>query len=571
MNVFQKTLFLLNKKEKTYIFFISFINIIGVLVEMISFALIIPVFNIIFFEKYPSYIPDSYINFFIFDNSFKILILIFFIIIFFLKNILLIYINFLTVKFYNFLNQRISNDLFKLYLTRNYSFFVSDKSDFFIRKLINDTLGTKTFLNCTQNLIVDILLVAALVLLLSFVNLKLFFFFVITFLFVILFYFKIIKKRVKNWSYLYQENLGKLQTTIIEFSRGIKDIILYDLGLIFFKKYSFYNFNSVNSFFKIDFISNVQRFWMEIVAVIAVFFPLIVFLLLGKSLDNLISVFALLTAVLFKIIPTFNRIIGAFQQQRFYKPSFDLVFNEFFKKKNESIDIVANYNFKNVIEFKNVFFSYLSNNQLPILKNINLKIYKGESVAILGSNGSGKSTFLNLLTCLVEPSDGQILIDGNIDITKIKKSWIKNLSYVQQNIFLLNDSIKNNIMFGDNKKIDIEKYNEILHLLNLDEIFKNFSNKLDTIVNIDRVNLSGGQKQLISIARALYKDTDIIIFDEANSALDYNYLNILKDLLIKLKNQKTIILVTHETRLLENSFDKIFKINSGNLILEKIK
>jgi ABC-type multidrug transport system fused ATPase/permease subunit len=569
MNVFQKTLFLLNKKEKTYIFFISFINIIGVLVEMISFALIIPVFNIIFFAKYPSYIPDSYINFYTFNNSFKIFILIFFIIIFFFKNIFLIYVNFLTVKFYNFLNQRISDDLFKLYLTRNYSFFVSEKSDFFIRKLINDTAGTKTFLNCMQNLIVDILLVVALVLLLSFANLKLFFFFTIIFLFVILFYFKIIKKRVKNWSYLYQENLGKLQSTIIEFSRGIKDIILYDLGLIFFKKYSFSNFNSVNSFFKIDFINNVQRFWMEIVAVVAVFFPLIVFLLLDKSLDNLISVFALLTAVLFKIIPTFNRIIGAFQQQRFYKPSFDLVFNEFFEKKNESIDIVANYNFKNVIEFKNVFFSYSSNNQLPILKNINLKIYKGESVAILGSNGSGKSTFLNLLTGLVEPSDGQILIDGSIDIMKIKKSWIKNLSYVQQNIFLLNDSIKNNIMFGDNKKIDIEKYNKILHLLNLDEIFKNFPNKLDTIVNIDEINLSGGQKQLISIARALYKDSDIIIFDEANSALDVNYLNILKDLLTKLKKHKTIILVTHEILLLQDSFDKIFKINSGNLILEK--
>lgn len=569
MNVFQKTLFLLNKKEKTYISFVSFINIIGVLVEMISFALIIPVFNIIFFEKYPSYIPDSYINYYTFNNSFKILILIFFIIIFFLKNIFLIYIHFLTIKFYNFLNQRISNDLFKLYLIRNYSFFVSEKSDFFIRKLINDTAGTKIFLNCMQNLIVDVLLVVALVLLLSFANFKLFLFFTIIFFFVILFYFKIIKKKIKNWSFLYQENLGKLQTTIIEFSRGIKDIIIYDLGSLFFKKYSLFNLKSVNSFFKIDFINNVQRFWMEIVAVVAVFFPLILFLLFDKSLDNLISVFALLTAVLFKIIPTFNRIIGAFQQQRFYKPSFDLVFNEFFEKKNESIDIIANYNFKNVIEFKNVFFSYSSNNQLPILKNINLKIYKGESVAILGSNGSGKSTFLNLLTGLVQPTDGQILIDGSIDITKIKKSWIKNLSYVQQNIFLLNDSIKNNIMFGDNKKIDIEKYNKILHLLNLDEIFKNFPNKLDTIVNIDETNLSGGQKQLLSIARALYKDSDIIIFDEANSALDINYLNILKDLLIKLKKHKTIILVTHEILLLQDSFDKIFNINSGNLILEK--
>ncbi len=420
-----------------------------------------------------------------------------------------------------------------------------------------------------MNLIVDVLLVVALVLLLSFANFKLFLFFANIFFFVILFYFKIIKKKIKNWSFLYQENLGKLQTTIIEFSRGIKDIIIYDLGSLFFKKYSLFNLKSVNSFFKIDFINNVQRFWMEIVAVVAVFFPLILFLLFDKSLDNLISVFALLTAVLFKIIPTFNRIIGAFQQQRFYKPSFDLVFNEFFEKKNESIDIIANYNFKNVIEFKNVFFSYSSNNQLPILKNINLKIYKGESVAILGSNGSGKSTFLNLLTGLVQPTDGQILIDGSIDITKIKKSWIKNLSYVQQNIFLLNDSIKNNIMFGDNKKIDIEKYNKILHLLNLDEIFKNFPNKLDTIVNIDETNLSGGQKQLLSIARALYKDSDIIIFDEANSALDINYLNILKDLLIKLKKHKTIILVTHEILLLQDSFDKIFNINSGNLILEK--
>jgi ABC-type bacteriocin/lantibiotic exporter with double-glycine peptidase domain len=279
-------------------------------------------------------------------------------------------------------------------------------------------------------------------------------------------------------------------------------------------------------------------------------------------------VFALLAAILFKIVPCFNRIINNIQIIRFNKPSFDIIFKEYFIARKEIQSDINFIEFQNLIEFKDVSFSY-SSKKISILKNINFKISKGESIAIIGPNGAGKSTLLNLLSGLILPTQGKILVDNVHNISKIHKSWLNNISYVQQNIFLLNDSIKKNIIFENDNMFDAKKYNKILNLLNLEDSFKNFPMKLDTIVSNDEGNLSGGQKQIISIARALYKNSHIIIFDEANSALDINYLKVLKDLLKKLNKSKTIILVTHELLLLENNFDKIYKIEKGNLMLFK--
>ena len=144
---------------------------------------------------------------------------------------------------------------------------------------------------------------------------------------------------------------------------------------------------------------------------------------------------------------------------------------------------------------------------------------------------------------------------------------MKKISYVQQNIFLLNDSIKNNITFENKDELNIKNYSYIKEFIDLDEAFSNLSNGLNTIVGNDGLNLSGGQKQLISIARALYKNSDIIVFDEANSALDFYYKDILKKTIQKLKGTKTIIFVTHDLSFLENSFDEVYLIESGQISL----
>jgi ABC-type bacteriocin/lantibiotic exporter with double-glycine peptidase domain len=198
---------------------------------------------------------------------------------------------------------------------------------------------------------------------------------------------------------------------------------------------------------------------------------------------------------------------------------------------------------------------------------VNFNINKGECILILGENGSGKSTFLNIISGLVKPNVGEILIDNNINIYENKSNWFKEINYVQQDIFLLKKTIKENIILGNVNNFDVLKFDKINKLLLLDQAFGVLNNKLETIVGVEGVNLSGGQKQIISIARALYKNGDIFLFDEPSSALDSYYQKILAKIIEFLKNNnKTIIIITHDILLFKEFANVIYKIDSGNFV-----
>jgi ABC-type bacteriocin/lantibiotic exporter with double-glycine peptidase domain len=205
-----------------------------------------------------------------------------------------------------------------------------------------------------------------------------------------------------------------------------------------------------------------------------------------------------------------------------------------------------------------------------ILNNVNLLINKGDCVAIRGLNGSGKTTILNLISGLIKEKSGSILVDGIYKIYENKNEWSRNISYVQQNIFLLNTSIKNNIILDDKKEIDEKKLDKIISLLDLNFFFSNLINGINSPVGSDGVTLSGGQKQIISIARALYKDSDIIIFDEPNSALDEEKSVLLSEVIKIINLNKTIIVVTHDLNSFKGCFTKIFSIKNGIILTENV-
>jgi ABC-type multidrug transport system fused ATPase/permease subunit len=570
----KKILFLLNKDETRFLLIISFFTLLGIFFEMLSFAIIIPVFNIIFLNNF---YDNSFLNIFFPSNDFlitkdfKIIVLLFLLLVFFIKNTYLIFLNYYNKKFFYFLNIRLSSHLFSLYLKQNYSFFLSDKSDNLLRKSTNDVTGFQTFLNSFQALITELIFIFFLSILLFSANYFIFLFCTFVFTTISILYIKIVREKIKFWSHSYQENLGFLQNLITEGVKGVKDIFIYSLEKFFSKKFYHFSKTTQIAFFKIDFINNVQRFWMEILAVFSMTVPIIVLLFFNININELIPIFVLFSVSIFRIIPSFNRIIQNYQNIKFFTPSVDLIYKEFLELSiNNNTLISENFNFKNTIEFKNVSLSY-NKNSLPVLTDVNIKILKGESILILGDNGSGKSTLLNVLSGLLEPSSGKIFIDNEYDIYRNKKIWLSKLSYVQQNIFLINTTIKKNILLEQDPVSDNSKFMNICNLLSLDKVFSNLPQKLDTVVGNDGLYLSGGQKQLISIARALYKNSEIIVFDEANSALDKDYTSILKNLIISLKGKKTLIMVTHELSFLKDSFDKIYRIQSKNLILEKDK
>ena len=230
---------------------------------------------------------------------------------------------------------------------------------------------------------------------------------------------------------------------------------------------------------------------------------------------------ALFAAAAFRIMPSISRLIVNFQALRFSVSGVDKLHKEFPLKSELSYmsNPETKIDFNREVNISNISFKYPSNNKY-ILQDVNLKIRTGESIGITGKTGEGKSTFIDLICGLLEPQEGKILVDNN-DIQKNIKSWQQKIGYVPQNIYLLDDTISENIIFG--KKIDKETDKNLsnsIKLAQLDKLISKLPEGLNTVVGDRGTRLSGGQVQRIGIARAIMSDAQVLVFDEATSALD---------------------------------------------------
>ena len=217
------------------------------------------------------------------------------------------------------------------------------------------------------------------------------------------------------------------------------------------------------------------------------------------------------------------------------------------------------------IKFKNVNFFYKNRTKKNLI-DINLDISRNDIVGIVGPSGSGKSTLVNLLLGLLIPSSGSIEAD-NVGINSSIINWRSCIGYVPQSIFLLNESLKNNIAFGvPDENISTSKLMECIRQSQLETFFSDLPNGLLTKLGERGTKISGGELQRIGIARALYFDPNILIFDESTSALDHETEQKLLDEIYNFKNNKTIIFITHRNSTLKYC-NKIYKINEGSLSL----
>ena len=224
---------------------------------------------------------------------------------------------------------------------------------------------------------------------------------------------------------------------------------------------------------------------------------------------------------------------------------------------------INNLNIKNNIVFENVSFIY-PNNNTPVIKNINLEIKAGEFIALVGMSGCGKSTLVNLIPRLYNPSSGKIKID-NIDTMDLTLNALrKNMSYVGQDTILFNDTVKNNITYGQNS-IDESSIISALEKSYSLEFVNEMPNGINTIIGENGVLLSGGQRQRLAIARAFLKDSPVLIFDEATSSLDSVSEKCIQKALDELKIGKTTIIIAHRLSTVEKA-NNIIVMENGSII-----
>jgi len=213
--------------------------------------------------------------------------------------------------------------------------------------------------------------------------------------------------------------------------------------------------------------------------------------------------------------------------------------------------------------FDNVSFSYDS--EKPSLTNINLTIKKGETIALVGATGSGKTTMVNLLTRFYNPSSGEISINGENIISYDLESYRSNFSYVDQNVRLFNDTISGNIAFGQKEKMSMDLIMDAAKVSNSIEFIEKLDKKFDSDIGEDGVTLSGGQRQRLSIARAIAKDSPILILDEATSALDSATEKLVQSAINKMQQDRTTIIIAHRLSTIQNA-DRIIVLKDGVII-----
>ena len=236
---------------------------------------------------------------------------------------------------------------------------------------------------------------------------------------------------------------------------------------------------------------------------------------------------------------------------------------ETFKKAEKNNKKEGELPFEHEITMENVDFTY-DGAEHEVLQNVSMSIQKGQSVALIGASGGGKTTTADLLLGLQTPTSGQIKVDGK-NIAEYMDAWHKKIGYIPQSIFLIDDTIRNNVAFGiPEEEIDEEQVWKALDDACLKEFVEELPEKLDTPVGERGVCLSGGQRQRIGIARAIYRNPEVLFFDEATSALDNETEKEVMKAIEGLHGSKTMLIIAHRLSTIENC-DVIYKVEEGKI------
>ena len=336
-----------------------------------------------------------------------------------------------------------------------------------------------------------------------------------------------------------------------------------------------------NEFFKADntlrikssenqFISIAPKYLVDSLGILIIAFLAFYFNLSGESNSSLITILGTFALAAQRLIPAFQTLYSAISKIRSYGQSVLDVINliELPLSRKELKRTKDKYKMQEKIIFENVSFSY-NNSKEKVLNNINLKILQGSCIGIKGSTGSGKSTLISLLIGLLPPTNGNIIIDGNYLYSKNEdaflQKWRNSIAYVSQDSFLTDNTLLANIAFGCSKnEIDLDKVKQAASFANIDKFINSTKDGYLTFVGERGVRLSGGQKQRIAIARALYKDSEILILDEATSQLDKFTESRILNSIKNLKKIKTIIMIAHRENTFENC-DYVYSLENNSL------
>lgn len=555
-----------------YIYLIAFLSILLSIIETLSIGMIFPLLDY-FANQNSSFIQFDFQNIIKLDLNEKqigILIIFVFLFLFIIKFIFQLTIEWISSTFFNNLKIFVSEKMIKKHFSFKFkeNSSIKNSSEFTNLAVVETERYCQKYIGGIINIFSESLTIIFITLMLFLFSTKYSILISLFYGFVILLIFIFIKNYLKKISFkrlMHHEYIMKISKEVFV---GFKEIIVYmakDKFLNNFKKNSI-KLGNINRNESI--ISNLPRFLIELLTILI--FSLVIFYIFmfsTISFDDVAPTLGLFTLSALRIYPGVTRILANLQSVKAsvatekriidYLNEHDSITNSIDDNARSTNNII---NFQNKIELDNL--SYKIEDKI-IFKNLNLTFKKNQFIGIYGESGTGKSTLLNLLMGFIEPTNGKIIIDGTTLNNNNFNDWIKKIGFVGQTSFLLNDTIENNICLSSNKidSLKLEKSIEQAQLSNFFNGDKNYKSFLTEHAS----NISGGEKQRFSIARAIYKNSDILFFDEPTSSLDSKTSDNFLEVVHSFYNKKTMFMVSHKIENLKNC-DKILLIENSTVI-----
>lgn len=585
--VIQKLRQLLNRKQKVRILIIAVMMFIGGLLETFSAGLMIPLITAAMDENL--YKNNKYARMFceFFDinsnRTFMIAVLLGLIFLFIFKNVFLLFQIYLQNRFISNNKFAIQCEMLKIYMDRPYEDFLGLGLAQINRAVSSNVDGVfaalTTVLAFCTDLVTSIILVISIIIINPVIAAS-----VTVVLLVLLFIIsKILKPIMRKQGIVFMENSTQSSKWFNQSVQGIKEVKVSNKESFFQEQYNKYGKETVTANRNNAVLSSIPRLLIESFCMAGMLGVLAVMMYKGKELTELLPQLSAFAVAAVKLLPSANRISGYITGISYQEPQIDEMIRnrqEIFewkerekskreeRRKNQGEDKEeVELTFKKQIELSDISYFY-PNTKVNILENANMVIPIGSSVGVVGKTGAGKTTAIDILIGLLEPSYGAVLADGT-DIRENYGQWLKNIGYIPQTIYMIDDTIRANIAFGYAPE-DIDD-NEIMRALSeaqLKDFVDGLPDGLDTTIGERGVRVSGGQRQRLGIARALYTAPDILIFDEATAALDNETEAAVMESINKLQGKKTMVIIAHRLTTIEKC-DMVYRVVDKKIVRER--
>ena len=575
---------LLDRKQKQKMILLVFLMLIGAVLETLGVSMILPVMNVVIEKnavqnhRYLQVICDIFHIGYDDTRTLMIFVMTGLIVIFAVKNIFLFFQQKVQLKFVYTNQFATSRRMMINFMERPYEYYLNADTSVIQRSITSDVNNMYGLILSLLQLVSEGIVFVCLVAVSLVTDVVMIITVAVLLVAALLIIKCVLKPIMRKAGEENQDYYSGLYKWIDQSVMGIKEIKIANKENYFINEYAKCGAGYVNAVQRYNLYNATPRLLIETVAIAGMILYVMISLLQGANVEEIMPQIGLLAVAAMRLIPCANRINNHLTSISYFEPFFMGVSDNLQQEiRDENIDYdeasyqkkieVEKLTIKEKIELRDIVYKY-PNTEVLIFDHADMEIPIGKSVGIVGTSGAGKTTVVDILLGLLRLQSGEILADG-VEVRDHYQSWLKNIGYIPQTIFMIDSTIRKNVAFGyADEDIDDEKVWRALKEAQLDEFVRGLPEGLDTGIGERGIRLSGGQRQRIGIARALFEDPEVLVLDEATSALDNETEAAIMDSINRLHGRKTLIIIAHRLQTIEKC-DMVYRVENGKVDRER--